>query len=127
MFFRKSKKSIPDLIKKRFLTFFPKAINIEWNKMDHYFEALFYFDKVEHIAKLTDEGNLIEYKKNIRITEIPKVIQEKAAEQGEIMSAIIIFPDQEVKYEIITRNKNLSRDLLLLDNQGNLLEKKTIS
>lgn len=127
MFFKKSKKSIPDSIKKRFLSFFPKAFNVEWNKMDDYFEALFYNDDVEHIAKLSHEGALMEYKKNIRISDIPEFIKAKAAEQGEIMSAIIIFPQQTVQYEIITRNENLSRDLLLLDDQGNLLEKKTIS
>ncbi|MBE0651084.1 MAG: hypothetical protein IH595_09605 [Bacteroidales bacterium] len=123
-FFKASKKAIPVSIEKSLLNFFPHAINIEWNGTGEYFEALFYSDEVEHIAKLNKKGSLMEYKKNIRITEIPDAIRAKATEQGEIMSAICIFPEQAVRYEIITRNEKLERDLLLMDDQGNLLEKK---
>ncbi len=126
-FFNASKNSIPGFIERSLLAFFPKAINIEWNVTGEYFEALFYNDEAEHIAKLTPQGSLMEYKRNIRISEIPDVIRARAVEQGEILSAICIFPQQAVKYEIITRNENLNRALLLIDDQGNLLEKTPIS
>jgi len=106
-FLKKDHKSIPEFINLKLFTFFPRAINIEWNKNQNTFEALFYMDEVELIAKLNDKGELIEYKKNIRKNEIPETVRLKTCEHGEIMSAIAIY-------------------LLILDSQGTLLEKRMV-
>lgn len=125
-FLKKDHKSIPGFINQNLLTFFPRAINIEWNKTQNTFEALFYMDEVELIAKLNDKGELIEYKKNIRKNEIPETVRLKTCEHGEIMSAIAIYFGEEEHYEIIIRQKDLVRYLLILDSQGTLLEKRMV-
>jgi len=125
-FLKKDHKSIPKFINQKLLAFFPRAINIEWNKNQNTFEALFYMDEVELIAKLNDKGELIEYKNNIRKNEIPEIVGLETYKHGEIMSAIAIYFGEEVHYEIIIRQKDLVRYLLILDSQGILLEKRMV-
>ena len=125
-FLKKDHKSIPKFINQKLLAFFPRTINIEWNKNQNTFEALFYMDEVELIAKLNDKGELIEYKKNIRKNEIPEIVGLETYKHGEIMSAIAIYFGEEVHYEIIIRQKDLVRYLLILDSQGILLEKRMV-
>ncbi|MBU3926940.1 MAG: hypothetical protein KKB74_03980 [Bacteroidetes bacterium] len=125
-FLKKDHKSIPEFINQKLLAVFPRAINIEWNKNQNTFEALFYMDEAELIAKLNEKGELIEHKKNIRKNEIPETIGLKTYEHGEIMSAIAIYFGEEVHYEIIIRQKDLVRYLLILNSQGTLLEKRKV-
>lgn len=119
--FKNSAKSIPDSVKSGLLLYFPNAINIEWNKVDSAYEAIFYLDEVEHIAKISEDGRLLEFKKNLWLDEVPQVIGSKIDEYGEMMSAIEISSGTEKKYEIIIRKKDFDRFLLLFDNNGNLL------
>jgi hypothetical protein len=119
--FKNSPKAIPDSVKSGLLLHFPKAINIEWNRLEDTFEAVFYLEEVEQIAKLSPDGTLIESKKNLWLDEVPPIISEKIGEYGEMMSAIEISSITGTTYEIIIRKKDFNRFLLLFDNQGNLL------
>jgi hypothetical protein len=119
--FKNSSKSIPDSVKSGLLQHFPKAINIEWNKIDDTFEAIFYLNEVEQIAKLSADGTLLETKKNLWLDEVPQFISVKIGEYGEMMSAIEITSGTEITYEIIIRKSDFNRFLLLFNNQGNLL------
>jgi hypothetical protein len=120
--FRSNAKSIPGKIKKGLLLHFPNAINIDWTASDNSYEAIFYLEEIEHIAKISSDGILIEYKKNLWLDEVPETIGTKAAEHGEMMSAIAIYAGKKIKYEIIIRKKDFNRFLLLYDQQGNLLK-----
>lgn len=124
--FKSSAKSIPGRIKKGLLMHFPNAINIDWTASDNSYEAIFYLEEIEHIAKLSSDGILLEYKKNLWLDEVPEIIGTKAAEHGEMMSAIAIYTGKKVKYEIIIRKKDFNRFLLLYDHQGNLLKNKPV-
>lgn len=119
--FKNNSKSIPDIVKNELSSLFPQAINIEWNQIDNAYEAVFYLNGVEHIAKISDDGNLLEFKKNLWLHEVPEFISAKSSEHGEMMSAIAIFAGTDTKYEIIIRKKDFNRFLLLFDNEGNLL------
>ncbi|MDP2722851.1 MAG: hypothetical protein Q8O72_08845 [Bacteroidales bacterium] len=125
-FFKRDHKSIPENITPKLLAIFPRAINIEWNKAGDNFEALFYMDEVEYIARLSEKGLLLEYKKNVRTNEIPEKISLTATGHGEIMSAIAIYQGETLVHEIIVRKPDLSRYLLLLDDEGHLLEMRGV-
>jgi hypothetical protein len=126
IFFKNNAKSVPGVIKKELLVHFPEAINIDWTSLDTYYEAVFYLEEIEHIAKFSLEGQLLEYKKNLWLDEVPKIISSKAAEHGEMMSAIAIYAGKKVKYEIIIRKKDFNRFLLIFDNFGNLIKNKPV-
>jgi hypothetical protein len=124
--FKSNTKSVRSKVKKSLLAHFPDAINIDWTVTDDSFEAIFYVEEIEHIAKLSKDGLLLEYKKNLWLDEVPDWVSSKAAEHGEMMSAIIIFSGKKIKYEIIIRKKDFNRFLLIFDNLGNLLKYKPV-
>jgi hypothetical protein len=124
--FKSNSKSIPKVVKKGLLTHFPNAINIEWNNSNNSYEAVFYLEEIEHIAKFSSDGILMEYKKNLWLDEVPEIISAKGAEHGEMMSAIAIYVGKKVKYEIIIRKKDFARYLLIFDQEGNLLKNKPV-
>jgi hypothetical protein len=126
IFFKSNQKSVTEKVKKALFEHFPNAINIEWTISDNFCEAIFYLDEIEHIAKFSKEGALLEYKKNLWLDKVPELISTKAAEQGEMMSAIATFSDGKVKYEIIIRKKDFKRFLLILDNEGNILKDEAV-
>lgn len=119
-------KTIPERIKSELLSHFPHALNIEWEKRKDVFEAIFYVDEVEHIAKISETNGLLEYKKNLRIDELPSNISEECRNAGEIMNAIANFIDSKLFYEIIVRDKEFNRTLLLLNQDGKLLKSNKI-
>ena len=97
---------------------FPGAINAEWMKDRDEWEVIFYQDQVEKIVRLSAAGNVLETRTNISIGEIPLVIQDTAARRGEIMNVILIRRFDEVYWEIIYRDKELVRFLLILNKDG---------
>lgn len=105
---------------------FPHSMNIEWSKSDSDFEAIFYLDEIEHIARFSPNGNLLEYKKNLKVCEVPEIIQNHCKTYGEIMSAIIICSGDIKKYEIITQKPLIVRSLLLFSQDGKLIEAKSL-
>ncbi|MFA5418035.1 MAG: hypothetical protein WC341_06210 [Bacteroidales bacterium] len=125
-FFKKDFESIPENIILKLLAIFPRAINIEWNIAGDNFEALFYMDETEYIARFSEKGSLLEYKKNVLTNEIPDKIAHIPSNLGEIMSAIVSFKGKKLKYEIIIRRQDLSRYLLQLDDEGRLIEMKVV-
>lgn len=120
--FRSFKKEIPEIVQKELLFHFPEAMNIDWYPLENLYEAIFYLKDIEHIAKISKEGKLLEYKKNLWVNEVPELINTTCLNYGEIMSAIIIYSGSETNYEIIIRNKQQQRNMLILDKNGNLID-----
>lgn len=118
---------IPDSIQKAFKAQFQRAINVEWNTNPDGFEAIFYLLEVEHIAKLSLEGQLMEFKKNLCVKEIPELIRLKSISYGEIMSAIIIDNGSSIKIELVMQNSQMLRHLLLYDEAGTLLNSTVLT
>lgn len=105
---------------------FDSPLNTEWHKIEESFEAVFYIEELEHIAKYQADGVLISLKINLPLETIPVEIYEAAKLHGEVMNAIKIYCREVLKYELIVRDQNLTRYSLLLDAQGEIIDKKTV-
>ena len=124
--FNSPSKKIPEKITRLLLTNFPNAINIDWEIKDKVYEAVFYVAQTEHIAMISELGELIEYKKNMWPDELSVPITHKCLMQGEIMNAICIFKNNTNYFEVIVRDKNFNRTQLVFDENALLLESKKL-
>lgn len=124
--FKTSHKTIPDQVQQALRSVFPDAINIEWEFKEGLYEAIFYLNEVEYIAKVSEEYGIVEYKINLKPTELPEGVLLSGKKQGEIMNVIAIHRNQELLYEIIVRDEKFNRTLLLLSSSGELLNAKKI-
>jgi len=125
-FFKSSNSWVPERVKAEVLAHFPQALNIDWHKLPKHFEAIFYLNDLEHIARISPEGKLLSYKKNIKASDLPAIVREKSRMEGEIMSTISHHKGQEIQHEIIIRKKDFSRYLLVFDHNGILVEIKLV-
>lgn len=116
----------PEEVKDHFFNFFTNPFNIDWFNEDDTFEAVFYEDDLEKIAKYDNDGNFINVKTNIPVEQLPKNIHSLAQSFGEIMNAIIISNSIETYYEIIFRNKELVRFELILDKNGKVISNQKL-
>ena len=119
-------KSIPEIMIKELKKHFPDAINIEWEQKKGNYEAVFYQEEAEHIAVISKEGILKEYKKNLWPFELPVKITKECQNLGEIMNAIAIFREGRQYFEVIVRNKAFKRKVLLFDHTGLLIESQKL-
>ena len=124
--FKSQKKSIPDSVKSMFSTKFPDAKNTEWEKKKAIYEAIFYLNDIEHIARFSEKGVLEEYRKNLWPDELPENIKIAGAAFGEIMNGIIIYRGEEILYEVIIRNEKLDRFEYLFDKKGEVLKSQLL-
>ena len=116
----------PQSVIKRFTDSFYHSKNIEWSKAGRIYEALFYEDEIEKIARFDRKGNLIELRTNISPAGLPEIIYTVAKNYGELMNVICIKRDQQIFYEIIVRENALNRYLLLLNQQAAILKKEKL-
>jgi hypothetical protein len=121
--FHFSSVNLPAEVKKSFSEKFGESLNVEWLQSDDFYEAIFYLEEYEHIARFDSTGKILNLKKNLPIELTPLHIREKAAEHGELMNIIEIFEDEVVGYELIVRDEELIRFSLLLNEKGGLLHK----
>lgn len=119
--FKSQSKLIPGNVKKQLGKLFPTAKNIDWEVKNDIYEAIFYLNDIEHIAKFAKNGELIEYKKNLWPDELPKAIKNAGVSFGEIMNGIIIYRGEDVLYEVIIRNEKLDRFEYLFNESGDVL------
>lgn len=120
--FQSQSKQIPGVVKKQLEKSFPGAKNIDWEIKNEIFEAIFYLNDIEHIAKILKDGNLLEFKKNLWLTELPEQINNSGGKFGEIMNGIVINRDNVLFYELIIRDTKLDRYVYLFDDKGTLQE-----
>lgn len=116
-------KQIPEKVKETLLAQFPEALNVEWDSQKGVYEAVFYVNEIEFIAKISEDLGIIEYKKNLRLDELPSHLTDECIKSGEIMNAIAINKGADVFFEVIVRDKKMERSALLLDQSGKLLQK----
>lgn len=123
--YRKNKAPLKDATQTLFKRLFPRAINVEWSVGKHMDEAIFYLDGKESIACFKKSSDLIEYRINHDIHDLPPKIETAASNYGEIMNAISIHKSVASSFvdcfEIIYRNKDFVRYSLLLGPEGETL------
>lgn len=118
--------SLPEKVKNSFFEKFGDSLNIEWLKTDDFYEAIFYRQEIEHIARFDSTGKLLNLKRNLPIHATPDHIKRKAADHGELMNVIEISEEEIVGYELIIRDEELIRFSLLLNEKGGLIQKSKL-
>ncbi len=117
----------PDTVSAAFILNFPEAINAEWYKRkEGGFEVIFYKDDIEHIAIFDVQDVLIEYKKYLPDTYLPEKIKSELESKGEIMNVVIINHGNGITYEVIIRDKQFIRSLLLLNEWGEIQSERKL-
>ncbi len=111
----------PQKVLDSFKNQFGNSLNIEWEKVKDEFEAIFYFDNIEQIARYNAECELISLKKNLTINNLSDEIADIARSYGEVMNVIETIQNEITNYEIIYRDEALVRYSLLLDEKGQIL------
>ncbi len=118
--------SAPEIVKDSFRKKFHGAINIEWFQSDDCYEAIFYHNDTEIISRFSHNGDWIETRTNLEISVLDNHIKHPAQQNGEIMNAILIESHDLKKYEIIIRDKQLNRFLLILSDTGEIIKNQPI-
>lgn len=124
--FKSQSKTIPAEVVKQLEASFPNAKNVDWEIKGEIYEAIFYMNDVEHIAKISKKGALIEYKKNLWLEELPENVSIAGSSFGEIMNAIVIYSGVDVFYELIVRNEKLDRFEYVIDQKGVVLKTRPL-
>jgi hypothetical protein len=113
-------------ILKSFIAHFGHSINVEWHNEKENFEALFYIEDMEHIALFSPEGHMLEKKRNLLLSSAKPEIAIQTQNVGEMMNLIEIERDGMIYFEIIARDLYLDRYYILLDYNGNVLDKRKL-
>lgn len=97
---------------------FPDARSVEWNNHKGVFEAIFYDNELEKIARFDHEGKLIECRINVSSGDIPAIVKASIGNELEIMNCIVADNNASIFYELIVRNQSLVRFLIIVDEGG---------
>lgn len=124
--FKNPSSHIPRKVRQSFLKLFKSAKNAEWSDKEDNWEVIFYQDTREYIALFDKNGNLLEQRSSINLTSVPRSIFEHVKLIGEMMNCIEISDGIISSYEVIYRDKDLTRHLAVFDSEGNLKIKKTL-
>ncbi len=116
----------PEKVKVSFEKYFYNPLNVEWFNLNSTFEAVFHEDELEKIAMFDTNGDLLEEKVNLGIELLPAQVKMVARSHGELMNSIRIKRKEDILFEIIYRDKELDRYLLLLDRDGKVLNKEKL-
>jgi hypothetical protein len=116
----------PEVVLNNFRKIFENAVKTEWHQRADYYEALFYNANIEHLALFDGQGILREYKMYLPEGHLPSVISSAVPEGCEIMNKVLINQGNSINYEIIYRDKNLKRYLLLLNETGSVLKQQNL-
>lgn len=100
---------------------FIHAINIEWAKSNGDFEAIFYQDNLEYITLFKADGELIEYRRIIPEGYLPYNIRQLVMKKGEVMNRVLVNRGNELFYEVIYRDQELNRFMLLINDLGKVI------
>ena len=105
---------------------FDQAVNVEWFQKEGKFEVIFYKNHIEHLAVFQPGGELLEYQQNLSKEYLPEHIKKLSLRSGEIMNSILRNKGNRLEYEIIVRDPQMMRYLLLISDNGTLLEERKL-
>lgn len=105
---------------------FLNATNVEWFARGEKYEAVFYMNKLEHIALFTPEGHLSEYKLMLPEPYLPGRIIDFLKNKGEIMNAVLSNKGNSIEYEVIIMDSSIKRSIFVFSEQGKVLMNKDL-
>lgn len=118
--------SPPEAVMSSLKLLYGQLLNVEWYEEDGFYEAVFYHDDMECIARFDEDGKLQVSKRNLALGMVRPEIAAQAMAVGELMNLIEISKNGKVLFEIIARDKYLDRYYLLLEEDGSILEKQKL-
>ncbi|PTN08817.1 hypothetical protein [Mangrovibacterium marinum] len=116
----------PPVVLTRFNQQFEHPLNVEWQKIGDQFEALFYKNELEHIARYAPTGEMTNLKVNLPLEQLPENIEAEAKKHGELMNVIRIENGKILKFELIVRDRQMNRYFLLISHEGEVIEKEKL-
>ncbi len=105
---------------------FNETLNVEWHPVVEGYEAIFYCDGTEYIACFDGDANLVNYRFSLSDGFLPEIIKLETERSGEIMNAVLINHGNAIHYEIIIRDDNNRRFMLLISERGKTLEQRQL-
>lgn len=126
--FKKPSEKPSKVIQKSLLSHFKGCRNIEWNTSENSLhEAIFFIKGQEYLARFSADGSLVEYKKNLLLSNLPESIQKLTLEHGELMNAIEIHKSGvPTLFELIVRDSQLTRFDLIVSEDLTLIKKEKL-
>lgn len=116
----------PGHIKQTIYDRFRNPVNIDWYLKNDIYEAIFYENNRENIARIDEHGTLLDYKINLPLDAVPERIKKIAESKGEIMNVVSIHNDNNIGYEIIIRDAELKRYIVKINSEGKITEEKLL-
>lgn len=105
---------------------FGSAVRTEWSEKNDFYEALFYNEGLEHIACYNEEGILKNYKMYLPKELLPLSISSQLSDRGEIMNSVLFNNGHSVQYEVIIREPDSVRQLILFSSIGEILKEEML-
>ncbi|MEQ8473873.1 MAG: hypothetical protein RIC35_21935, partial [Marinoscillum sp.] len=66
------------------------------------------------------------YKMNLEEDLLPSSVRETLLQRGEIMNTVLINEGSHLSYEVILRNQEFQRFMILLDHMGTVIREKLL-
>lgn len=109
-----------------FSRFGNEVLSVEWSQREDYFEAVFYYEQLEHIARFLSTGYLLEYRVNLSPESLPSKQKENISTLGEVMNVVEIHRSSDLLYEVIVRDSDLVRSEVIIDRDGVLVSSRLL-
>lgn len=116
----------PPLCAQSFASKYPQAINPEWQIRGERFEVIFHLETTEYVAEFDSNGLLVKYTMQLTVESLPGFVSNQLSQKGELMNAVLVNEGNQISYEIIYRNADLSRFMMVLDQSGNIITEKEL-
>ncbi|MCB0806405.1 MAG: hypothetical protein KDC05_11450 [Bacteroidales bacterium] len=117
---------IPPVVEKKFKSLFKQAESIDWMYVGNEYEALFYENKLEKIARFNPEGTLVEIRINHAVSDFPQSAVVQYIREGTVMNYIEIIKDNKKLHELIVKNESMNRFLVLFDENFEVIKQSSL-
>jgi hypothetical protein len=124
--FNKNRRCPSDACLTAFNIHFGDAINVEWFDKGKSYEAIFYKNDIEYIALFDLSGSLLEYRQNLTFDYMPEKIRSIVDSKGELMNFVLRNKRNHIDYEIIYRDMDLNRFMLIITDSGKIFQEKKL-
>lgn len=112
----------PSVVLNTFQSEFPEATDIEWEEFKDDYEVEFEIENIDHTAILSSDGNLIKYKYDILLSELPETVNQTISsnyDSTKIDDTEILKIDGYTYYQI-EFEKNLMDDQVIFNATGEI-------
>ena len=124
--FRNDNPEIPRIVEKNFKSLFKHANSIEWISSSNEYEALFYDKGIEKIARFSSNGSLIEVRVNHSPQDFDRFRLSPQYFESTIMNYIEINKEDSTFHELIIKQADFKRLLILLNNKYEIVKEEVL-